>query len=44
MVPRANAVTGEDFWVITRSQKTDYAFDLAFTFTTSGDVLSRPGK
>jgi hypothetical protein len=34
----------DDYWVVTRAEKTDYTFDLSFTFTTSGDVLSEVGK
>jgi hypothetical protein len=41
LVPMTNN-RGAGYWKVTRAEKTDYAFDLAFTFTTTGDVLPVP--
>jgi hypothetical protein len=30
----------EDYWVIVRAEKADYALDVSFTFNASGDVLA----
>ena len=44
LVPGTGGPGREDFWVATRKQATDYAFDLSFTFAVSGDVLSEALK
>jgi len=44
LVPGTGGPGREDFWVATRKQATDYAFDLLFTFAVSGDVLSEALK
>jgi hypothetical protein len=44
LVPGTGGPDREDFWVATRRQATDYAFDLAFTFAVTGDVLSETLK
>jgi hypothetical protein len=33
----------EDFWLVTQSQKTEYALDVTFTFSTKGDVVMANG-
>jgi hypothetical protein len=39
LVPRKGGPGQPDYWLVTRTQKTDYAFDVSFTFTTSGEVV-----
>ena len=43
-VRRLKPVTGkegkEDYWLVTRADKTDYSFDVVFTFTATGEVTS----
>lgn len=40
LVPGRGGPMKEDYWVVTRAEKTEAVFDVAFTFTASGDVLS----
>ncbi len=40
LVPGRGGPMQEDYWVVTRAEKTEALFDVAFTFTTSGGVLS----
>jgi hypothetical protein len=40
MEPRASKTGRGGYWQVTRSQPTDDGFDLAFTFTAKGDVLT----
>jgi hypothetical protein len=42
LVPGRGRPGGEDYWVVTRAEKTEYAFDLSFTFALSGDVVPSP--
>ncbi len=39
LVPGRGGPQQEDYWVVTRAEKTDATFDVAFTFTAAGDVL-----
>lgn len=41
MVPGRGGPLQEDYWVITSAEKTETALDVAFTFTTTGDVQPR---
>lgn len=38
LVPMTNR-NGGGYWQVARSEKTDYSFDLSFTFSTTGEVL-----
>ena len=40
LVPGRGGPMKEDYWVVTRAEKTEAVFDVAFTFSGSGDVLS----
>lgn len=40
LVPGRGGPMQEDYWVVTRAEKIEAVFDVAFTFTTSGDVVS----
>jgi hypothetical protein len=44
LVPGTGGAGRADFWIATRKQATDYAFDLSFTFAVTGDVLSEALK
>ena len=44
MKPVKGSLGQEDFWLITRVEKTDYAFDVSFAFTVSGEVTSGQAK
>ena len=44
LVPGKGGPMKEDYWVVTRAEKTDAVFDIVFTFTPSGDVVSGPVK
>lgn len=43
LVPVTN-LRGGGYWQVTRSEKTEYAFDLSFTFSTTGEVLPGPRR
>jgi hypothetical protein len=44
MKPMKGSLGQEDFWLITRVEKTEYAFDVSFAFTVSGDITSKLAK
>lgn len=39
LVPQPGAPGQPGYWLVTRTEKTEYAFDLSFTFTSNGDVV-----
>lgn len=44
LVPGRGGPMKDDYWVVTRAEKTQATFDVAFTFTGTGDVLSEGAK
>ncbi len=44
LVPGRGGPMKDDYWVVTRAEKTPATFDVAFTFTGTGDVLSEGAK
>ena len=40
MRPVKGSLGQEDFWLITRVEQTEFAFDVSFAFTASGDISS----
>lgn len=40
LVPGRGGPMKDDYWVVTRAEKTSAVFDVAFTFSGSGDVVS----
>ncbi len=40
LVPGRGGPMKDDYWVVKRAEKTEAVFDVAFTFTAAGDVIS----
>jgi TonB family protein len=43
LVPKTDTA-GNEFWQVTRAEKTTWTFDVSFAFSPGGDVRAGPGK